>query len=463
MSNNDTSSVPWIVVALLALGATLAALFEVETYVPIAVACLIGVVIMYLKPEYGIIVFLTTFFLYYPEVLKGVGKITPNNLLGTMFSFLLFQQWFQKRDLWFLKLPHIHLLAGIGIIFLTSAWFAPSAPRLVAGFDRSQKELWDFFTQFTFIIFMIHFIQTRKHLMLLFSVLLLLIMLTAPSVFYSGITAGGSDDYRATASFGIQAAKNSNRLAFFCIFGLTCFWYLRQQTASPFIKHWSLPVMGVFLVVILLSGSRSAVVNLIVLGLVIAREVGVDPRKMLTTILVAGIMVFIAISIVPQQHLSRMTSFGNDPTQREATKSIDERISNIKAAIHFVSISNPLLGVGPGNFRWMRHLYYDHKHIATHNGYLWALVTGGVGALALYLTLFWVTWKDLRWLEHQRLTEEGPPLWLVKAVKTTFVLFLVFSMFAEIWLEILVFLLIGMTIVMKRLHMMASEMRGQAA
>ncbi len=459
----QSTRVPWAAVVLLAMGATVAALLEVDMYVPIAVAGFIGLVIMYLKPEYGILVFMTTFFLYYPAILRGAGKITPNNLLGSMFFFLLFQQWLHKRDWWFLKVPQIHLLAAIGIIFLTSAWFAPSAPRSVAGFDRSQKELWDFFTQFAFIIFMIHFIQTRKHLMLLFFLLLALIMVTAPSVFYTGVTGGGADDYRAMASFGIQAARNSNRLAFFCIFGLTSLWYLRQETLSPSIRKGSILMMGIFIVVIFLSASRSAMINLVILGLILTWEAGVDPRKILTTIIVIGTLVIFAVTIVPEQNLKRMTSFGHDPGQREATKSLDERISNIKAAVHFFSESNPFLGVGPGNFRWMRHLYYDHKHVATHNGYLWALVTGGIGALAFFLGLFWVTWKDLRWLERQRLSAAGPPLWLVKAIRTTLLLFLVFSLFTEFWLEIMIFLLIGITIVMKRLHIITRGLDIQTA
>ncbi|MCE5336683.1 MAG: O-antigen ligase family protein [Desulfobacteraceae bacterium] len=458
-----STPIPWIAIGLIAVGAALSAFFEVEAYVGLAVAGCIGLVVMYLKPEYGILAFTTTFFLYYPPILKGAGKITPNNLLGAMFFFLLCHQWLQKRDLWFLKVRQIQIFAAISVIFLISAWFAPSAPRVLAPFDRSQKEIWDFFTQLAFLIFMIHFIKSRDHLSLLFALLLLLICMTAPSVFYTGLGAGGTDDYRAAATIGIQSAKNSNRLAFFSIFGIASLWYLRQDVRSPLIRNGSVVMTGLFLLVVFLSASRSALVNLVVLAIILTREAGVDLQKILTTVLVAGTLIFLTVNIVPEQNLKRMTAFGHDPSQREATKSMDERVSNLKAAVVIFSQSNPLLGVGPGNFRWLRHLHFDRKHVATHNGFLWALVTGGVGMFLLYLWLFWTTWKDLKWLQRQPLAPDGPPRWLIRTVRTTFLLFLVFSLFAEFWLEIIIYLLIGMTIVMKRLQENSTSPQGQTA
>ena len=106
--------------------------------------------------------------------------------------------------------------------------------------------------------------------------------------------------------------------------------------------------------------------------------------------------------------------------------------------------SEPIFGVGIGNFNWIAPALWGTSGV-THNSYLWALTSGGVGVLALYLLLFYVTYRMLRQLE-----KSGPRelLWLSKATKANLLLFLIFSAFADFWLSDFFYLIIGLTIAM---------------
>ena len=83
-----------------------------------------------------------------------------------------------------------------------------------------------------------------------------------------------------------------------------------------------------------------------------------------------------------------------------------------------------------------------------HNAYLRALVEGGIPALALYLALFYVTYRALRQLER-----DGPPdlLWMVKGIRVGFVLFLIASLTGDIWLEESLYLIFAFTIAFQRM------------
>ena len=81
----------------------------------------------------------------------------------------------------------------------------------------------------------------------------------------------------------------------------------------------------------------------------------------------------------------------------------------------------------------------------THNAYLWALTSGGIGILTLYLFLFFQTYLLIKKLERS-----GPPelLWLSKGLKVNLFLFLLFSAFTDFWLSDFLYLQIGLPIAM---------------
>jgi O-antigen ligase len=103
---------------------------------------------------------------------------------------------------------------------------------------------------------------------------------------------------------------------------------------------------------------------------------------------------------------------------------------------------HPILGVGIGNMKWVGRAYYGEGG-DPHNSYLEAFASGGIGVLALYLLLFYVTHRNLRQLER---TGPRELLWLSKAIKINLVLFLIFSAFADFWFSDFLYLIIGLTV-----------------
>jgi len=443
------------VLTVLGLAAAAISWIGFQIHACIFAGCAVIGLLILKHPQIGILFFLTTFLFSYPPFLRGFGILTPNNLLGGVFAILLAERILRKNGAWFLGIPQVQLLIGIGIVFLLAALFSEASPDFVSTADRTRKELWDFFTQTAFLIFMISFIRTPKQLKAVFAVMWVAVILTAVSGVASVVLTGEMD--RAVAQGGIQMAKNSNHLAFYCLFGIVFSYYLFQETGNRILKGFLLTLITTFLLVILFTASRNAFLNLIVLFGILTFEAGLELRKIILILFLAGILLLLAFHLVPKQHLDRFTSLKMDPTQKEASGSIRERKHSLEIGLRIFLDSNPLIGVGPGNFRWIRQTHYDHKRIATHNAYLWALVSGGVPALILFLLLFLASFKDLNWMVRQKTEAFLPPKWMIKAIRTVFVLFMVFSLFTESFLEIIPFLLVGATIIMKRAFLARSR------
>jgi O-antigen ligase len=148
------------------------------------------------------------------------------------------------------------------------------------------------------------------------------------------------------------------------------------------------------------------------------------------------------LAAAPATQIMRATTF--DP-QLEAPgqQSLQSRQRIVLDSLKMFA-SDPIFGAGLGNFPWVARTYFGSGG-HTHNSYLWALTSGGIGVLALYLLLFYVTYRMLKQLERS-----GPRelLWLSKGLKVNLLLFLVFSGFADMWMSDFLYLIIGLTTAM---------------
>ena len=115
-------------------------------------------------------------------------------------------------------------------------------------------------------------------------------------------------------------------------------------------------------------------------------------------------------------------------------------------------LSAPLLGVGPGDFRWLHRERYPYALSAgrpNHNSYLWAATEGGIPTVLLYLVLFYSIWRDLR--TAQRLYPQGDVLWHVtRFLRGFFFIWVFFSIFADFWLEVHLYLIAGLAMLLVR-------------
>jgi len=153
----------------------------------------------------------------------------------------------------------------------------------------------------------------------------------------------------------------------------------------------------------------------------------------------------VLFAAVPAAQFLRSTTF--DPTvQAKGKGSLNKRI-NTTVALLEMSASNPILGIGIGNFRWMHQTYYGDDR-ASHNSYLRALAEGGIGILSLYLLLYYVTYRMLKQLERY-----GPRelLWLSKGLRVGFLVYLTFSAFSDFLFSDFLYLTIGVAVAMTSL------------
>jgi O-antigen ligase len=148
----------------------------------------------------------------------------------------------------------------------------------------------------------------------------------------------------------------------------------------------------------------------------------------------------VIVIAVPSTLLDRATSYGTD-LDTPGAKSQINRTQGLWAGL-VMAAEHPFFGVGPGNFRWR-----VGKDVGPHNSYVRALTSGGPALLALYLLLLHRTYRSLRTAE-----QAGPPqlTWLAKGLRLSVVPFVLFSFFADVWLQPPFYWLVGMSIVLRR-------------
>jgi O-antigen ligase len=210
----------------------------------------------------------------------------------------------------------------------------------------------------------------------------------------------------------------------------------------------------------LATGSRSGFIQMIILGVLILKEQeGWSAIKRIQSFLFLGVVLIFLSVIVPASQYMRATSF--DPTtQAPGKQSLNHRITRIWNLLE-TAASNPILGIGIGNFRWVNQSRYGDDR-QPHNSYLGTLAESGAPVLSLYLLLFYVTYRML-----SQLKRSGPPelLWLSKGLRVNLILFLVFSAFADFWVNDFLYLIIGLTVAMtvfwQRQDVTAAQLRSR--
>jgi O-antigen ligase len=132
----------------------------------------------------------------------------------------------------------------------------------------------------------------------------------------------------------------------------------------------------------------------------------------------------------------------------EGATSAEQRAESAQESLALIR-RYPLFGTGIGNFRWVNRYVHGTLWKPPHNSYLWAAAEGGGILLALYLALFWMLWRRLGRLRALYASDEDLPLF-PNLLQVYLVLLLFFSFFADVWLDVHLFLLIAGAILMER-------------
>jgi hypothetical protein len=246
--------------------------------------------------------------------------------------------------------------------------------------------------------------------------------------------------FRVEAS--LTSGSNPNRLGMICLIEMTLWWFWAKSRPGIIRQLIALPMIASAGLVLLATGSRSGLLALGFTGVLLQT----GPRRFRlpawqVALLAVGGVVAIAM-IVPAETWQRMSTMMPEKGQIGATSN-QMREETLERAVQ-VAEDYPVFGVGLGNFREVtRQIYEDDFFRPPHNSYLWAICEGGIFVLAAYAWLFWVTWKDLRVIRELAVLDPEIEVWAT-ALRVVFLLFFFYSAFADLWLNPLTYVLLGL-------------------
>lgn len=437
-----------------------------QILLPIFGAVLLLVIII--RPELGIAVFLSTFLMAYPRWMQGSGYLTLNNVLGGIFAVLLTYKIYRDQDWWFLRVREIQvLLAIVALYYISETLNPPDEMRagLLGAAAYKTEGLRIFINRVVFTLFFINFIRTPQHVRMIFLLALTFMTITALTGIQSVLTGGGlqgfraitmSDDLVAGQIGVIRAAGNPNRLAMFAVLAIAGVWHLIQSLRAPMVRSIGLFTIVLLSLAVFLSASRSGLIGLAMCGTMLLAEGGFNVRKIASMFLAGALLAVLVVQFVPQRSLERITNIpmiGVEMTDDGGT-SVERRAYVWEVAYELWKENPPGLGVGMGNWPLARFLSDPARQTGSpHNSYLLALVEGGPLVALAFVFLMWRTWRSLNYSLHY-LSLPGFPLaeleWVVKAARVSLVVFAFFTFVADLLNLVLLFLLIGTSVVVRR-------------
>jgi len=453
----------------------------------VTVIGLTGALVIALRPQWGVALIMFLLMVQYGArryerggvagelasvVPVGSGLLTANNMLGVFLAVLLVYHLYRDGDWSFLKNRVLQLTVLITAVLVFSATISgvdvadQTAVGLRATSAQDPSRL--LISRGLFLVLFVFFIQKPTDLRLVVGLFIALAVLTAWSGSSAALTGTGrlqATEYRAGGlDVLIQSTKNPNRLALIATLGMVFIWeYSHAHQLRRWLRWVSMAGVLLMIVTVFLTASRGGLIGLLATGLILfVRRRG--SGRLLYAIGIAILGWMLVREIVPEQVMERITNIpvvselsggaggpgGGSTERRKYTYGIGVDIWK----------TAPLVGVGPGNWPYMRFLTDPLRSAAgAHNSYLHTLAEGGLVTLALYLLLFYLTIRDLLRCERtgsilERARADGIE-WMLSATRICLVAFLVFSLFADLWDLIFSYFLLGVAAVLTQRYLAA--------
>jgi len=438
---------------------------------PLAAVPIVGVLVLVIiiaRPEYGIALFLSTFLMAYPKALQGSGYLTINNVLGGVFGAMVIYELYRDGDWWFLRTREVQLLFFVVVMYFLSERINGPDPlqlKLLGPGFYFAEGLRTFTNRVAFTLFFIIYIRKPSHLRMIYVLAIAFMVITALTGVQGVLLGGGLKGYRASTEVTdlvsgqvglIRSAGNPNRLAMFAILGIAGLWYLTQSLRSTLAHYGALAAMALLSLAVFMTASRSGLLGLLVCVAAILIGGGFSLRRILSFGLAGLLLSVLVIRFVPEKSLERITNLpGTSGAQAgEGSASIERREFVFQIATEMLP-DNPLLGVGMGNWAATRFINDPGYSIGSpHNSYILALVEGGPLCLGAFVALLWLTWRNLSRCELY-VDAPGSPLgeiaWVVKSAKVSLLVLIFFSAVADLWQLVIIFMLVGISVVARRL------------
>jgi O-antigen ligase len=212
-----------------------------------------------------------------------------------------------------------------------------------------------------------------------------------------------SDEYksgRLELSGAGQSIANSNDFAALLILVLPAIAYFTLRRGTSYVlKIIGLGAMAVACYLILGTGSRGALISMIIATLYVLKAG--SGRLRLAILVGLPLLALIAVPFLPGESAQRLASlFDSSEQTEESLASKEQRTQLLKASLQ-ISMDHPLTGVGPGTFSIYQAIEAESKggkgmwH-ETHNSYTQISSECGIPALLCYLTAILMTFGVFR-------------------------------------------------------------------
>ncbi len=244
---------------------------------------------------------------------------------------------------------------------------------------------------------------------------------------------------------------NANQFSYYIFLGLFSFYLLFEIYKNKIIIISFIITSILYLLVIFLSGSRGGILMYIIVNIIYFTFIGfVNKPKLVKPAIIAALIIVVCLPILTYIYLFilEQTNLGFRFKVFLEEGEDTSRIVILKEAAD-AFLSNPILGVGSGNFTFLnRHQMFSHNNLVE------ILVNNGIFAFALYITAFiTLTVEAYYCFKRFRLLYKR-----ISAIVILFVaMFLIYSFF-YVFVRVLpytgfIFLLIAIIYITKQFHL----------
>lgn len=430
----------------------------------------LGMLLIVTRPAWGIGLLLAMLMMQYrnqffwiSQVLpSGEGLLSINNIIGLFLAMVMAYRIYRDGDWSFIRTRQLQFVLFIIAAIVVSSLIHPLDYESLKDLGLrppNQDPVRLMVSRALFVVLAIFFLYLPKEIRLLAFVFLALCLISAGSASLSALSGAGweggvgariQEGYRAGGSAVIaRAVGNPNRLAMIATLTMVLVWEWGQSVRGRRLMLISGAVMLGLILTVFLTASRGGMLGLLFTGLLLFASRRREARRLVYAGVVLVVTVALVGQVVPEQAMERLTNIPglSADADNEGAGSILRRGYTLGIAFE-LSQRDPIFGIGVGNWEKERFLI-DPVHAITvpHNSYMLTLVETGLIGLALYLALFWTTIQGLGDLEKDpdvmaRAGREGLD-WLIRGTRLCLVSFLVFSMFADLWETVNLYLLIG--------------------
>jgi O-antigen ligase len=243
--------------------------------------------------------------------------------------------------------------------------------------------------------------------------ILKVIAFAAGLISFLSLSAGASQEYgRLRGATGSLA--NANALALYILIGIPCaLLLLKLNPRKIFLQLAVLPLLGMFLVILLRTASRSAMLNLLVMAAILFWTASIPSKARMG--IAGALLVVAALSFTPDSAIARLRLLLPGAEEEQAASALDpEAIEEIKTAAEgssearrFVftkalghTIRNPVFGVGPGAFMAADAQQAELEGRATlwrgtHNTFVQISSETGIPGFAMFMAMLFYTLRAL--------------------------------------------------------------------